>query len=312
MSNFAIIADVASGMHKELRERFGIDDFINGRVIYPDGTDHVADLDWVGVDPDEYFSSMKTGKNIYKTGVTSPEIYTQTIEKHLAADRDVLIVSLSSRMSSTYNVCLLVKKNLEEKYPERKVCIVDSLRFSTPIILMNIQASRMRSEGCSAVETAEWLEAHRNCYRQMGPMNDLKFLARTGRVTNFKAFFGTLVGVNALGDFSPAGISQVLTNVKGIRKALAATVEYVKQTIENPEDQIVFISHTYRAEEAETLRQMVAEQIKPKEIIITRIDMSCGANIGPGMVGVYYFGKEATPELAEETKIMEKIISQLK
>jgi fatty acid-binding protein DegV len=140
----------------------------------------------------------------------------------------------------------------------------------------------------------------------------LKFLARTGRVTNFKAFFGTLVGVNALGDFSPAGISQVLGNVKGITKALSATIEYVKRTIENPEEQIIFIGHTYRINEARKLKAMVEEQLSPKEVIITRVDMSSGANIGPGMVGVYYFGKEATEGLAEETKIMEETIAAQK
>ncbi|MGI6071806.1 MAG: DegV family protein [Lachnospiraceae bacterium] len=312
MNDFAIIGDVASGLHRELRERFGIDDYIVGKVVFPDGTDHVADLDWEEISPDEYYSSMKTGKAIYKTGIVSLQAATDVIEKYLQQGRDALVITLSSGMSGSHNVYLSAKKELEAKYPDRKVCIVDSLRFSTPIVMMNMKASEMRSAGCTIEETAAWLEKNRNRFRQMGLMNDLKFLARTGRVTNFKAFFGTLVGVNALGDFSPAGISQVLGNVKGITKALSATIEYVKRTIENPEEQIIFIGHTYRINEARKLKAMVEEQLSPKEVIITRVDMSSGANIGPGMVGVYYFGKEATEGLAEETKIMEETIAAQK
>lgn len=312
MENFAIVAEAASGLNKNLRERFGIDGHINGRVIYPDGTDHVADLDWTGVDPDEYYASMRTGKNIYKTGAISPEAAEEVIVPYMEAGRDVLVITLSSRMSGTYNVFLLVKKRLETKYPDRTLAVVDSLRFSTPIAMMNMKASEMRAAGCSLQETVAWLEKNRNRFRQMGPMNDLKFLARTGRVTNFKAFFGSLVGVNALGDFSPAGISQVLANVKGTGKALTATIEYIKKTIEYPKDQIIFIGHTYREAEAEALSELVIKELDPKEVIITRVDMSCGANIGPGMVGVYYIGAEATAGLEKEAKIMEGIVAGLK
>ena len=60
------------------------------------------------------------------------------------------------------------------------------------------------------------------------------------------------------------------------------------------------------------LTEMVEKALKPKEVIITRVDMSCGANIGPGMVGIYYFGKEATENLEWESKIMADIVAGLK
>lgn len=312
MSTFAIVGDAASGLTKELRERFGIDDYVRGNITFPDGTDHVADQDWTEIDPDTYYKSMLNGSNIYKTGVPSLQAIEDVVEKFLADGRDVLTITLSSGMSGTYSVFLSAKKELEEKYPGRTFAVVDSLRFSTPIALMNMKASEMRAAGCTLEETVKWLEENRNRVRQMGPMNDLKFLARTGRITNFKAFFGSLVGINALGDFAPNGVSQVLTNVKGTGKAIRATVEYAKKTIEDPEDQVIFIGHTYRAAEAEQLKEMVEKEIHPKEIIMTRVDMSCGANVGPGMLGMYYFGKEATENLAWETELMTGIVAGLK
>lgn len=312
MSDFAIIGDPASGLTKELRERFGIDDYVKGKITFPDGTDHEADLDWSEIDPDTYYKSMLNGSNIYKTGVPGLQAIYDVVEKYLADGRDVLVITLSSGMSGTYSVFLTAKKELEAKYPGRTFAVVDSLRFSTPVALMNMKASEMRAAGATLEETVKWLEENRNRVRQMGPMNDLKFLARTGRITGFKAFFGSLVGINALGDFAPTGVSQVLTNVKGTAKALRATVEYAKKTIENPEDQIIFVGHTYRADEARQLKEMIENEIHPKEVIITRVDMSCGANVGPGMVGMYYLGKEATENLKWETEIMTEIAAGLK
>lgn len=312
MNNFAIIADPASGMSSALRERFGIDDIIPGHVTFPDGTDHLADPDWTTVNPDEYFGSMAKKKAIYKTGAPNSEEIKETAEKFLKEGRDVLLITLSSGMSGTYNICCAVRNELKAEYPENKLVVVDSLRFSAMMILMNIKASQMRAEGKSIEETAKWIEENRNRFRQAGPLNDLMFLARTKRISGAKAFFGQLVGVNALGDYAPNGVSMVLTNVKGTDKALRAAVEYIKQTIEGAEDQIVLISHSFRAKEAEKLTAMVESEIKPAEIIQLRADMLCGANIGPGMVAAFYFGKEATADMAWEKEVMQKIAENLK
>ena len=312
MSNFAIIADAASGMTKDLRERFKIEDYIPGKITYPDGSDHESDMDWSLMSPDEYYQSMIKDKAIYNTGVPSLEIVEEKIEKFFKQGRDVLLITLSSGMSGTYNTCLNAGRIAEEKYPGRKAAIVDSLRFSAHVILMNIKASRMRDEGKSLEETAKWISENNICFRQAGPMNDLKFLARKGRITGLKAFFGQLAGVNALGEFSRRGVTEVLVNIKGTQKALKAAVEYISETIVDPEERTVLISHSYRAEEAETLKKLIREKIHPREIIMVRTDMQCGANIGPGMAAAYYYGKEVTEDLSWEKELFARIAESLK
>ena len=312
MGNFVIVADSNCGMEKDLREKYGIVDYVTSKITFPDGVTHDTDLDWEIISADDYYKSMRDDKVLYKTGVNSIDNVASVLEKQLIKGNDVLSIVLSSRMSSTYNVFMQARKELLERYPNRKICIVDSLRFSIPIQMMNIKAAEMRDEGKSIEEVYNWLEENKNCFRQMGPMDDMSFLARTGRVSNFKAFFGTLVGIQALGDFDPTGISDILTKVKGKKAALAATMEYVKRTIVNPEDQLILIGHTLKAEDAEIYKKAVEEEFHPKEVRIARVDMSCGANIGPGMVAVYYFGRKATEGLAEEKKIMEEIVANLK
>lgn len=312
MNKFAIIADPATGMGKELRERFGIDDIIPGHLTFPDGSDHLADPDWTTVDPDEYFGSMAYKKAIYKTGAPNSVEIGETAEKYLKEGRDVLLITLSSGMSGTYDICRAVSKELKEKYPDNRLVVVDSLRFSTMMILMNIKAAEMREEGKSIDEVAAWIEANRNRFRQAGPLNDLKFLARTGRISGTKAFFGQLVGVNAIGDYAPNGVSTVLVNIKGTDKALRASVEYMKQTIEDAKSQKVIISNSLRPKEAAKLTEMIQNEIGPEEIINLRTDMLCGANIGPGMAAAFYFGKEATADMAWEKETMQKIAEGLK
>ena len=305
--SFVIIPDASCALTKNLRERFHIPAYVKAKVMFPDGTEHDADLDWGEISADEYFRSMAEDKAIYKSGMGSIENSIATYEQFLKEGQDVLAVSLSSGLSGNYSLAVKACETLKEKYPDRKIFVVDSKRYSGVIAAMIAKADELKQEGKTIEEVAEWLENNKNRYHQMGPMDDLNFLCRTGRINNFKAFFGTLVGVNSLGDFNPNGLTDVFGKVKGKPKAIAATIEYVKRTIEEPENQIVFIAHSYRAETAEELRCRVEEELHPKEIIMARIDMSCGANVGPGMAAIFYYGKEISPDLAEEKKIMEEI-----
>ncbi len=305
--SFVIIPDSSCSMTADLRERFHIPAYIKANVQFPDGTEHKSDLDWEEISADEYYRTMAEDKAIYKTGTSSIEASIEVYEKFLKEGKDLIAFSLSSGLSGNYNLAVKACETLKEKYPERKIFVIDSLRYSAAVSTMLVKADELREEGKSIEEVVEWLEKNKHRFHQMGPMDDLNFLCRTGRINNFKAFFGTLVGINSLGDFNRNGLSDVFGKAKGKPKAIRATIEYVKRTIEEPENQIVFIAHTYRHETAEELKRLVAEEIKPKEIIMTRVDMSCGANVGPGMAAVFYYGKEITEDLAEEKKIMEEI-----
>lgn len=306
--SFVIIPDSACSMSAELRIRFNIPEYVGAHVLFPDGTEHNTDLDWKEISADDYFRSMAETKAIYKTGTAGIDNSIAVYEKYLLEGKDVLAVSLSSALSGNYNLAAKACEVLREKYPERKIRVVDTKRYSAAIAAMIVKADELRLDGLDIDEVADWLENNKNRYHQMGPMDDLKFLCRTGRINNFKAFFGTLVGVNALGDLNQNGMTDVLGKVKGKPAALKTTIEYVRRTIEDAENQIVFIAHSYRYETAEELKRLVAEEIRPKEIIMTRVDMSCGANIGPGLAAVFYYGKEISENLIEEKKIMEEII----
>ena len=312
MSDFVIIPDAASDLTKELRDRFLIPDYIKGTIYLPDGSEAIADLDWELMDPTTYYNSMSGRKALYKTaGSRQGDIY-EIYEKHLQAGKDILTVSLSSGLSGTYQVYLKISKELMEKYPERKIVIVDSLRYSTALSLLVIKASQKQQEGATLEETAAYLEKIKHSIHQMGSMDDMFFLCKTGRVSNFKAFFGTLVGINVMADFSRHGLSQVLGKVKGKKRVIDTIIEYMRATIKNPEDQIIFVAHSNREQAAQMLAQRIREEFFPKEVIINPVGMSCGASIGPGMCAAFYEGAEISEDMAAEQTLMKNILANQK
>ncbi|MBQ7870680.1 MAG: DegV family EDD domain-containing protein [Oscillospiraceae bacterium] len=307
MSNYVIIPDSSCDLPAHLRQRFGITDYLHGVLYYPDGHAEPCDLDWNNISPEDFYDSMKKRNVLYKTATPPMEDTERIFEKYLSQGMDVLSISLSSALSSSYQNVLLVARDLRKKYPERKILCVDSLRYSNALALLTILACNKREEGLSIEENAAWLEETRHCIHQMGPMDDLFFLVKTGRISNAKAFFGSLVGVNPMADFNRKGLSEVLVKMKGKRAAFDATLKYMEQTVIDPAQQIIFIAHSNRAAAAEQLAELVREKFSPREIIINHVGQACGASVGPGLVAVYYVGQPISEDLNKEKEIMAEI-----
>ena len=115
MSNYAIIADSGCDLSKDLRERFGVDDILHGTVYFPDGHTEPSDIDWERMTPEQFYKSMSGRKVLYKTATFAEEEGYSVMERHLKEGRDVLFISLSSALSGTYQLGILIAKELTEK-----------------------------------------------------------------------------------------------------------------------------------------------------------------------------------------------------
>ena len=312
MSDFVIIPDTSCDLIKPLRERFGITDYISGLIYFPDGHCEKVDLDWNKYDPKWFYESMSDKKTLYKTALAPTGDIIEIFEKNLKEGKDILCITLSSALSGTFQTCEMVRKQLSEKYPERKIICIDSMRYSTALSMLVIAAATKKNEGYSLEETAEFIEKNKHCLHQIGPMDDLFFLCKTGRISNFKAFFGTLRGINPMADFNRQGLAQVIGKFKGKKSAFDAVIKYMEKTIENPEKQIIFVAHSNRLAAAELLRNMIIDKFSPKEVIINDIGMSCGSSIGPGLCAAFYWGKEISENMETEQAIMKEIIENQK
>lgn len=309
MAKFSIISDASCDFNTELRERFGMDAVIFSQVMFPDGHSEQADPDWNNIDPNAYYGSMVDKKLRYQSSAPGIENVKNVFRAELEKGNDIFCATLSSGMSAVYEQCCLARKELLEEYPERTIRVIDSKRYSTAAGLLCLYAAQLRSEGKSVDETADYIESKLDCIHQSGWMDDLFFLARAGRLSKGTAFMGTMIGVKPMADFNmDTGRFQVIGKARGVNKALAAVVEYLKATIEKPEDQIVFVAHSLRQEYAERLADRIREEVSPKEVITNWIGQSSGANIGPGLVAAFYFGKPLSKDLTEEAAVLQNIL----
>lgn len=308
MKKFIILVDSTSDLCEELRKKYDIE-HIKGYITYPDGKELQVGLTWDNIDKDEFFRILRSKVKGFSTSPATVEAYKLKYEEYLKQGYDVLYISLSSALSGTYDFAFKAKEAIDGKYENKVICI-DSRRYSTACGALAIRASVLRSEGKSIDDVAEEINRVKYTIHQMGPMDDLTFLAKKGRISHAKAFMGSLIGVKPLGDFDVDGKTTVLGKAKGEKKAFDATIEYVRATATNIEEQTVFLAHTNRPKQIEYFKNLVQEKLNPKEIIVGEIYPINCINIGPGLTAIYYYGNEISSDLENEKKVMDNILNK--
>ena len=311
MQKYVIISDSAVDLNKEQRKEFEIEDPINGIIYLPDGRELEADLEWNNISYEEFYKMVCDKKKFVKTALPKLGTTKERFERYLKNGQDIIAITLSSGLSGTYNSFMSIAKDLLEEYPNRKIEIIDSKRYGSAIALLSIYASYNRRDGMSFDENVKNLrEELVPSLHQMGILDDLYYLSRVGRISKFKATMGSLVGVKPMADFNnETGMSEVLGNGRGYKKAFEILSKYIKSTIGDASNKTVIISNSLRDEQANDIKEIVERDIKPQRIIMMRLGQSNAANVGPGLAAVYYIGNRISPNVEEEKKLFLEISS---
>ncbi len=304
--NFEIIVDSTSDLDEYFRQTYDI------RLLYShftvDGQEENACVDWSRITREEFYAALKADPDRFKTAPPSVGEMALCMEDIVTAGMGVLYLTISGSLSGTYEFAVKARAMVLDKYPDAKIVVVDTRRFGPAIGLMAVNASLLRAGGRTLEETAAIIEADKNRYHQAGWLDDLSYVAKTGRLTNAKAFFGTLIGIKPIGEFDYNGLTTVLGKAKGEKAALDVLLAYVKATITDPENQIIFIAQSNRLKQAEKYKVMIEEALHPKAVYVKDVYCACGINVGPGLMAAYYIGKEISSDLSVEKNILKDLI----
>ena len=293
MRKFVILTDSCSDLNQELRERFNIE--YAKMNVNINGKEYPVSLDWEEFSAKEYYNLMRKGARVKSTQVPQVQFYNFFIEC-AKKDLDVLYVGCSSALSGSVNAANIMKQEVLEDFPEMKIEIVDCLISAFGEGLLAIKASILRDEGKSIEEVKEYLENNKLKYLQFGTVDSLEYLKRAGRVKASAAFFGNILSVKPIIISDINGQNYAFKKVKGRKNSLKELVNQVKENIIDPENQIIGIVHADCLDDVVLLKELLEKEIKCKEYYINQINPAVGASVGPGMIGIYFVGKEVTME----------------
>ena len=289
MSDFVILTDSSADLTAELVAQLDVQVLplsynMEGKIVYnyPDNRE---------MDPHEFYDLLRAGKTATTSAVNVAQ-YTDAIEPNLKQGKDVLVLAFSSGLSTTYNSAVIAADDLREKYPERKVYVVDTLCASMGQGMLVYLAAKEREKGKNIEQVRDWAEENKLSIAHQVTVNDLHTLKRGGRISATTAVVGTMLAIKPMIHVDNEGHLINIDKCRGRAASLKALVDTMAKTVIHPEDQTIFISHGDCWEDARTVADMVKERFGVKEVIMNYVGPVIGAHTGPGVVALFYIAKE--------------------
>lgn len=242
---------------------------------------------------DEFYKKMTEGSDT-KTSQINIEEYEAYFEKFLSVGKDILHLCLSSGITGTMNSALIAKENLVEKYPDRKIFIVDSLAASSGFGLLMDTLADKRDEGMSIDELYAYAEERKLNLHHWFFSTDLAFFVKGGRVSKASGFFGTILNICPLLNVSHEGKliprEKIRTKKKVIHRALEKMITHAEHGTDYSGK--CYISNSACYEDAQQLATLIEEHF-PKlngKVLINNIGTTIGSHTGPGTVALFFWG----------------------
>ena len=244
-----------------------------------------------------FYDRMRDGADT-STSQVNPEQYIDFFTPYLEEGKDILHLTLSSGISGTYNSAMIAKEELEEKYPDRKIYVIDSLAASVGYGMLMHELSDMRAAGKSIDELVEWIDANKLKIHHWVMVSDLKWLVKGGRVSKVSGVLGSMLNICPLINVNREGKLAPQEKIRTKKKAIARIVEMMEANADNglDYDGKCYIAHSDCPEDAEYMKNMIEEKFKnlKGKVIVNSIGTVIGSHTGPGTMVPVFFGKERT------------------
>lgn len=243
---------------------------------------------------DEFYQKMTDGAET-RTSQVNAEEFKEYFEKFLKEGKDILHVCLSSGISGVMNSAVIAKEELEEKYPDRKIYIVDSLGASSGYGLLTDQLADLRDQGKNIEEVYRWAEEHRLELHHWFFSTDLTFFIKGGRISKTAGFVGGVLGICPLLNMGEDGTLVPRQNIRTKRKVIRAIVDKMEENARGGLDYSgkCYISQSACEEDAKAVAALVEKRF-PKlngRVEINHIGTTIGSHTGPGTVALFFWGK---------------------
>ena len=245
-------------------------------------------LDRFEVSPALFVKKMLESKNLPKTSAPDPAAFVNCFEKGLKEFGQVMFISISSGLSSTYQTALLASKMIKNE----NIHLFDSLTASLGTGIAAVHAADMAARGFSIDAIVEELTKLRQSREVLFTLDTLENVVKGGRLSKFQGMVGTMLDIKPILRGNSLGVPEVVEKVVGRKKAIHRLTAMLGNLYEHTllKDKLIGISHVACPEDAQHFAKLIKERYKPqKEIIIADMGATIGTYAGVGGLMVNIF-----------------------
>ncbi len=288
MSSYKIISDTASDIYPSV-----IDTETIPRVPFYvtfDKENYQREIAEISVD--EFYRRILEDKVFPKTSCPTIADYITAFEPVLEGGQDILCFCISSLFSGSYQSAVNAADMMEDKYPDRKIKIIDSIQATAGMGLIVYQANLMREAGYTLEENISVIERLKHDTAINWTVGSLDFLQNGGRIGKTAALAGTIFNVKPIICMKEGELFPV-ENVRGTKKAVKTIIEKTDKEISGHEDE--YIITMFYADESVPIMDTIAEHYSRNNYCfienMCRVGVTIGSHTGPHVIAIAYSKK---------------------
>lgn len=245
----------------------------------------------------DFYQAMTNGADT-KTSQINVQEFIDYFTPFLEAGKDVLHLTLSSGISGVYNSAMTAREELMERYPDRKIYVVDSLAASSGFGLLLDKLADLRDEGKSIDEVRDWAEENKLKLHHWFFSTDLTFYVKGGRISKTAGFVGSVLDICPLLNVNNEGKLIPRLKIRTKKKVIQAIAEKMVENAQNGTSYSdkCYMSHADCLEDAQAVADLIEKKfpdLKGK-VEINYIGTTIGSHTGPGTVALFFWGGERT------------------
>lgn len=212
----------------------------------------------------ELINKMAKSKECPKSSCPSPQAYMNEFENA----EDIYVVTLSSKLSGSYNSAELAKKLYKEKHPNKNIVVVDSQSASVGQAIIAMKIKEWISQGKHFKDIEKMLDRFRDSLKTKFVLESLENLRKNGRLSNITAVICSALNIKPVMGATEGTIIK-LDQARGIEKALLKMVKYIEEDVKDCKNKILGIAHCNNLERAEFVKEAIMKILPFKDCFIT-------------------------------------------
>lgn len=286
MRDYVIYTDSCCDFSAEMVEELGLS--LQPLSFIMEGKEYFNYPDNRDMDPHVFYDKLRGGI-LGTTAAVNVGVFQEDMTKIVEAGHDILCISFSSALSTTYQSACIAAEDVMAAHPECRIAVVDSRAASLGQGLLVYLAAREKQKGRSLEEVRAFVEERKDHIDHWFTVDDLNHLKRGGRVSAAAALFGTMLQMKPVLHVDDEGRLIPVSKVRGRKASIKALVDQMEELVEDPS--VVFISHGDCLEEAQALAEMIKAKFPVEKLVINYVGPVIGNHSGPGTMALFFQGK---------------------
>jgi DegV family protein with EDD domain len=278
----AVVTDSIANLTNQMAKKYRIGIvpimlLVKGK-LYRDGVD---------MSPSEAYKLFLQDPESFNTSPASPGHYLEAYREAGKQAKNILCITLSSKLSIGYEMACVAKEQAKNEIPDTLIEVMDSQNVIAAEGFVALAAARAAAEGKDLAEVTKVAEEVRDKVTFVILLDTIRHVYRTGRIPKVASQVGSMLNIRPM-----LTSSSGLVRFKGIARNREQGINRLLETLMDKVGQSpvhVAVMHAYTPEEAERLKNRIASEFNCAELFITEFSPVMGYATGTGTLGFAFY-----------------------